>query len=179
VSRLVKTICLLSALSLAAKAKPADNKNLLGQLEDIKPNQAIDINNLPGDTNTEKLLYLLDTPTATKSGVLIFLDSQIEAFETAGNKEQAEALKANRVLLTQAVDETMEVFVKEAASVYDGFFTADEIDQLTKVFSQPIMQKYIASTIDVQQKLLPGAQTWSENHVVPRYTQLIQEQAEK
>jgi len=184
VNNYIKTICLVSAFALAACSQApnldgikADGKDINQQLESLKSGPAIDINNLPGKTPTEKLLYLLDTPKAVQSATLIFLDTQISSFEAAGNKTEAEALRKSRVLLAQALEENIDDFITTGASVYDDIFTKDEIEQLTVIYSQPVMQKMTASTIDVQQRLLPLSEEWSNKHVLPRFQQLVKEQA--
>ncbi|MEP6342978.1 MAG: hypothetical protein ABJ275_06655 [Maricaulaceae bacterium] len=185
-NKLSKTVCFLSALTVvaacggASTSAPNDaevNKSLHEQLDNIKPSEAIDIANLPGDTDAEKLLYLLDVPTATKSAMLIILDGQIKTFEATGNKKQADALRGNLASLTQAVDEKIYIYVRDAAKVYEEFFTPDELLQLIEVFSQPVMEKFTATSVDLQQKALPVAETWSTDHVVPRYTELLKEQS--
>ena len=185
-NRFIKTLCLLSAAGLMAcsnapnsKAPEDDGKNITQQLEDLKSGVSIDVDNLQGKTDTEKLLYLLDTPTTTKAGILIFLDVQIKTLEETGNKKDAEAMRANRVLLTQAVDENLEDFVEIAAKVYDKFFTEEEVKQLVAIFSQPIMQKYTKTTINLQQELLPVAEAWSSSKVIPRFQELMKERAKK
>ncbi len=157
----------------------ADNTSLTEQLEDLKGGAPVNIADLPGKTETEKFLYLIGVPTATKSGILIFLDAQIDSFDAAGNKKQADALRENRKLLVQAADETMSIFVEKTAAVYDAVFTPEEISQLTAIFTNPIMQKYTQETVSLQQKLLPGAEKWGTEHVAPRYEALIKQQAEK
>ena len=182
VNKLFLSLCLTSELCLngcgnKASDKPSyDNKSLNQQLEAIKPQGSIDLSNIPGDTDTEKFLHLLDVPTATKSGILIFMNTQIESFDAVGNHAQAEAMRKNRALLSQAVDENMDSFLKVSAKVYDEVFTPEEIKQLTVLYSQPVLQKLTRSLVPLQQKALPLAQAWSEDKVLPRFEQLVKEQ---
>lgn len=169
---------LLACSNEGVKPK-ADTSNLTEQLEELKGGGVIDVTNLPGKTETEKFLYLIGTPTASKSAILIFLDGQIDTLDNAGNKKQADALRENRKLLVQAVDETMDIFVERAGAVYDQIFTAEEISELTVIFSTPLMQKYSYQAVSLQQKMIPEAEVWSANHVAPRYEALIKEQAEQ
>ena len=181
-NRFIKTLCLLSAVTLmACKNAPnsevlnGDDKSLTQQLEGIKSKNVIDINNLQGNTDTEKLLHLLDIPTALRSVTLVILDTQISSFEAVGNKTEAKALKKNRELLTQALDEAMGEYVEATAKVYEEYFTKAEIKELIVIYSQPIMQKQIASNVDIQQKLIPVSETWSKEHVLPIYNRLLKE----
>ena len=173
---------LTSALCLSAcggkdGVKTSDNHQTLNeQLEAIKPQGAIDLNNIAGDTETEKLLYLLDVPTTTKAGILIFINTQIDSFEAAGHTAQADAMRENRALLSQAVDENMAGFIKESAVVYNEVFTPEEIKALTALYSQPVLQKFTRSVVPLQQKAIPIAQKWSEEKIVPRFEQLVKEQ---
>jgi len=70
---------LLACSNEGVKPK-ADTSNLTEQLEELKGGTPVNIADLPGKTKTEKFLYLIGLPTATKSGVLIFLDAQIQLF---------------------------------------------------------------------------------------------------
>ena len=171
-------LTLLTACDATNKAPkaPVDNKTLNQQLEEMKPTEALDISTVSGATETEKLLYLLDIPTTTKSGILIFMDAQIKNFETVGNKELAAELRQNRALMSRAADETIDVLVAESAAVYDEVFTPEEISELIKVFSQPVMKKYVSSTIELQQLVLPVAEKWGADHFEPRYNELLKEQ---
>jgi len=186
VSRVFKLCYLLPLAALLACAdaevKPkaqADTLSLDQQLEELKGGASINLADLPGKTETEKFLYLIGTPTASKSAILIFLDGQIDTLDKAGNKKQADALRENRKLLVQAVDETMNVFVERSAEVYDQIFTPEEIGQLTVIFRTPLMQKYSQQAVSLQQKMIPEAETWSTNHVVPRYQELLKENEAK
>jgi len=139
----------------------------------IRLSAVVNPDNIPGNTDAEKLMYLLDIATVTKAATLIFLDGQIEVFESSGNKEQANELRENRKLLTQALDENIEIYVTDAAKVYEDFFTAEEMAAFVQIFSRPEMQKFTRSTVALQQKAIPVATAWSEQHVVPRYTELL------
>ena len=183
-SKIFLTLSLASVLCLSACGGKDtasykgtnSNETLNQQLEAIKPQGSIDLSNIPGDTDTEKFLHLLDVPTATKSGILIFMNTQIESFDAVGNHAQAEAMRKNRALLSQAVDENMDSFLKDSAKVYDEVFTPEEIKQLTELYSHPVLQKLTKSLVPLQQKALPLAQKWSEDKVVPRFEQLVKEQ---
>ena len=181
VNNLFKLICLSSALCLMScnKDTPQSHEHLTEQLEAIKPSASVDIANIPGETDAEKLMYLLDIATATKAATLIFLDSQIDAFEAAGNSSQANSLRENRVLLLQALNEKIDIYVKQSAEIYEGFYTDEELAAYVDIFSRPEMQKFTRSTVTLQQKAVPIATAWSENHVVPRYTELLKEKAGK
>ena len=177
---LTSVLCVASCSPESVPNTQTDEKaDLVEQLADLKPSAVLENDNIPGDTDAEKLMYVLDVATATKSGILIFLDTQIESFEAIGNTEEAAALRQNRVWLTQAADEKIEIFIKEAAKVYEAVFTPEEIKTYLEVFSRPEMQKYSRTTIALQQEMLPVATRWSEDHVVPRYVELIEQQAGK
>ena len=182
--KILLTLCITSVLSLGACGGEGGasydateaNKSLNEQLEAIRPKGDINLAEIKGDTDTEKLLYLLDVPTGTKSGILIFFNPQIESFEAVGNKEQAEVMRHNRALLSQAVDENMTDFVKRSAKVYDEVFTPQEIKELTELYSSPVLQKLTRSLVPLQQKAIPIAQKWSDEKVLPRFEQLVKEQ---
>lgn len=175
-----KLALFITAIALAGCSAPTavteDGKvNLVEQIEQLEMSPQRPFEELPGETNTEKLLYLLDLPTMTKSVALIALDGQIETLERTGNKEVATQLKNTRKLMLQAMDETMDGFVDSAAAVYDDFLTPDEISHLIKVYQDPAMQKMMKNQLAMQAKMVPVGEVWG-NEVSRRYQELAAEQ---
>ena len=175
-----KAVFLTMAIALAGCSAPTaiteeGKASLVEQIEQLERAPQRSFEELPGDTNTEKLLYLLDLPMMTKSVALIALDGQIETLERTGNKEVATQLKNTRKLMLQAMDETMDGFVDSAAAVYDDFLTPDEISHLIKVYQDPAMQKMMKNQLAMQAKMVPVGEVWG-NEVSKRYQELLAEQ---
>jgi len=173
---LILCACLIASCTEASKQVATDEKTLVEQLGDLKPAQQVSFDELSGDTNTEKLLYLLDVPNSVKVASLVSLDAHINSFETTGDLKTANELRSNRELLIQAADEKMHIYIKEVSKVYDEFFTQDEIDYLIEVYSTPAMRKMTESQLELQQRVVPVAENWG-NEVGERYSELIKENA--
>ena len=113
---LISVLCLTSCNSkLGSSSQTIENVDLIEQLDELEPSSVVEAGNIPGDTDAEKLLYVLDAATGTKSAILIFVDSQIDTFEATGNRKEANELRKNRVLLSQAANETVDIYIRDVA----------------------------------------------------------------
>ena len=166
----------LGACDGESGAKAEKKVPLSEQLEGIKSGNISEIGDIPGNTRTEKLLYLQGSPDAVKSATLIFMDGQIETLEASGEDEVVESLRKNRKFLVQAIDDNIQSYLESAAEVIETVFTPEEIEQLVEIYNSDVMRKMTDNQINIQQSLLPIAEEWGED-VAGYYQDLIQKDA--
>ena len=168
--------CLIASCSETQKKDVQEDKTLVQQLGELRPAAQVSFEELKGETNTEKLLYLLDLPNSVKAASLVFLDTQISSFEQTGDMKTANELRSSRELLIQAADEKMHEYIENVSKLYDDHFTQEEIDYLIEVYSAPAMRKMLESQLELQQKVVPIAENWG-NEVGKRYGELVKDNA--
>ncbi|WP_026941608.1 DUF2059 domain-containing protein [Hellea balneolensis] len=167
--------CFLVACGAPEKLTEDGKKNLSEQIAQLETSEAF---NLKGKTPTEELLYLLELPTQMKSATLIVLDGQLETLEASGREKEANELRNNRQLLLKAMDENMASYVESAAEIYEQIFTGPEIARMNELYRDPVMRKAVSTQLNIQQKIIPVAETWGQK-VGKRYEELLSEKSDK
>ena len=110
---------------------------------------------LPGNTQAEKLLYQAGTVAQMKVAMLVMFDTQARTLRMAGNTQAADELDKSRSLMMQAVDVELESMIVDAGLLYEKYLEPEEIDRLIVLHSDPAMQKLIHNQPQMSQEMLP------------------------
>jgi len=113
------------------------------------------IEDLPGDTRAEKLLYQAGIVSQMKTSMLVMFDTQAKTVRLSGNTKMADEIEANRGLMMKAVDSEIASMIKEAGLLYESYLSPEEIERLIVLHSEPVMQKLIKNQPKIAQGMLP------------------------
>lgn len=113
------------------------------------------VEDLPGDTRAEKLLYQAGIVAQMQTAMLVMFDTQAKTLRMSGNTAFADKLEANRDLMMEAVNFELATMVKDAGVLYEAHLEPDEIERLIVLHSDPVMQKLIQKQPKISQGMLP------------------------
>ena len=163
--------CQPTADTAPQAAKTKDVPSLYERLGEVK----VDIGafeDLPGETRAEKLLYQSGVVSQMKTVTLVMFDTQIQTIEVAGNAALAEELRNTQDELSEAMEESLDVFIADAAKIYESYLTSEEIERLIALHSDPAMQKLIQVNPKISQDIIPAATAFGERASI-RYEALV------
>jgi len=136
------------------------------------------IEDVPGDTRAEKLLYQAGIVSQMQTAMLVMFDAQAQTARIAGNDELADELTVNRSLMMEAVNLELDSMIKDAGLLYEEFLEPDEIESLIVLHADPAMQKLIQNQPRISQGMLPIGETFGLR-VGKKYEELVGKKATK
>jgi len=155
----------------APKAEDLSYETLLTDLGKIEVKTAA-LEDLPGETQAEKLLYQAGIVSQMQTAMLVMFDAQAKTLRVAGNEEVADQLDKSRPLMMKAVNIELDAMVVDAGLLYEKFLEPEEIERLIVLHSDPVMQKLIRNQPEMAQGMLPIGESFGLR-VGQRYQELL------
>jgi len=176
---LIVGLCACKPANISADKgnKSYDTSDLSAEIGKIKID-ATSIEEVPGDTRAEKLLYQAGIVGQMQTAMLVMFDAQAQTARIAGNKKLADELTVNRSLMMEAVNTELDSMIKDAGLLYEEFLEPDEIERLIVLHSDPAMQKLIQNQPRMSQGMLPIGEAFGLR-VGKKYEDLVREKEAK
>lgn len=170
----------LLILGLGACAQPENDSNLDLSYDNLSEAiSKVEVNmssleDLPGDTRAEKLLYQAGIVAQMQTAMLVMFDTQAKTVRMSGNGKFADELEASRDQMMEAVNLELDSMIKDAGLLYEDNLTPEEIERLIVLHSDPAMQKLIQKQPKIAQAMIPIGESFGLR-VGARYEQLVAE----
>jgi len=133
---------------------------------------------LPGDTRAEKLLYQAGIIAQMQTAMLVMFDTQAKTVPMSGNSELADELEESRDIMMEAVNLELESMIKDAGVLYEAHLEPEDIERLIVLHSDPAMQKLIQKQPEISQGMLPIGQSFGIRAGM-RYQELVEAKTDK